>query len=225
MSIRESSTSAQLGDKNSADHHVAEASRVSSHRPSGKGTGDTAKPKLPTDDENQHVLGTTEATASHCNSPLMDGPCHPFSWRQDGNKIADRMQPGAWRMVNDIWNCIDRSAEFVELKLRIYNDPEHPADAKQFGTLRSAANSFFKRHRIPWRVHVKSCLVSLEPSDSNRKSLRFARKIYKPTPGTVSVIRLIERGLSNEKINVRTGKSIESIRQVRSRYNNGKFRL
>lgn len=71
------------------------------------------------------------------------------------------MQPGAWRLVNHLWDHRDRAASFDDLKLPVYDDRDHDADNAAFGSLRRAANSFFRQHDIPWRLYIKKSVVHL----------------------------------------------------------------
>jgi hypothetical protein len=99
------------------------------------------------------------------NGPLVDGPCHPYTWCQRSEILNDTMQPGAWRMVNYLWQQPNHSATFDDLKFPVYDDRDHIADAKAFGSFRRAANAFFREHHIPWRVVVKKTVVSLTATE------------------------------------------------------------
>lgn len=97
-------------------------------------------------------------------SPPIDGPCHPYTWRRNGQCIADTLQPAAWKLVNHLWQLCDRAATFADLLIPVYEDREHEADHNAFGSLRRAANRFFAKHGLPWRVHVKKTVVYLRLS-------------------------------------------------------------
>jgi len=98
-------------------------------------------------------------------SDTTDGPAVGFRWRLDGNIIQETMQPAAWRMVNYLWQQQDRSATFDSLKVPVYEDAEHIADADAFGSLRRAANGYFEAHGVPWRVGIKKTVVSLTAAE------------------------------------------------------------
>ncbi len=98
------------------------------------------------------------------DSPLADGPCLPYTWRQDGNPIDDQMQPGAWKLVDHLWKQRGHAATFAELKPPVYDDREHTAGDDAFGSLRRAANTFFNKHGISWRVCIKKKVVHLSHS-------------------------------------------------------------
>jgi hypothetical protein len=99
-------------------------------------------------------------------APQEDGPCHPYTWRQNGEVIADRMQPAAWRLVDSLWRRPSRCAAFDELGEHVYQDRDHIFDQTAIGSLRRAANKFFKANGISLRVALKKTLVSLR-SDGN----------------------------------------------------------
>ena len=91
-----------------------------------------------------------------------DGPCGNHQWRQSGKVLTGTMQPAAWKMVNHLWGQPDKAADFDDLKVPVYDDPEHLADANAFGSLRRAANSYFRDNKIPWSVAIKKTSVSLQ---------------------------------------------------------------
>ncbi len=74
--------------------------------------------------------------------------------------------------MNYLWDQPNHTATFADLKLPVYDDPEHPADHDAFGSLRRAANSFFIAHGIPWRVHIKMRVVYLERFDTTISAAR-----------------------------------------------------
>lgn len=90
-----------------------------------------------------------------------DGPCHPRYWRQNGEVINGTMQIGAWKMVKHLWKQTDRVASFDELKVPVYDDAEHIADDSAFGSLRKAANKFFRGNDIPYSVSLSKTTVSI----------------------------------------------------------------
>jgi hypothetical protein len=165
MIKRESSAGALLSNQESARSCATGADGTSSRQHENKGVYGTTSASVLSTGATLPVVSTNEVSNSN-GDVSRDGPCHPYSWRRDGKKIVGRMQPAAWRMVNHLWTHVDRAAEFKELKLPVYGDREHTADANAFGSLRRAANSFFKKHCIPWRVQLKSRLVSLEYAES-----------------------------------------------------------
>ncbi len=111
---------------------------------------------------------TQQAESPHAS----DGPCQPYTWRKAGNSIGYQMQPAAWNLVNYLWDQWDRSATFADLKLPVYDDPEHPADHNAFGSLRRAANNFFRKHGIPWQVCLKKRVVYLDRFDTTISAAR-----------------------------------------------------
>jgi hypothetical protein len=96
--------------------------------------------------------------------PLADGPCHPYTWRHAGIPVDDHMQPGAWKLVDHLWKQQDLAATFDDLKHPVYDDREHTAGDEAFGSLRRAANKFFKTHGISWRISIKKKIVHLSRS-------------------------------------------------------------
>jgi hypothetical protein len=93
-----------------------------------------------------------------------DGPCPPFTWRHEGKIVKDNMQPAAWKMVKHLWQAAELSATTDDLKLPVYDDAERETGENEFGSLRRAANSFFKEHKIPWRITIKKRVVGLVPT-------------------------------------------------------------
>src|SRR4051812_44041991 len=65
-------------------------------------------------------------TAPRSDSPRVDGPCHPYSWRLDGKTIG-KMRTGSWKMVTHLWQQLDRAATYGDLLQPVYDDPEHVA--------------------------------------------------------------------------------------------------
>ena len=93
--------------------------------------------------------------------PQADGPCHPYTWQENGERIDDQLQPAAWRMVNHLWSRRYLSASFDQLEVPIYNEHDDRVDNITAGSLRSAANRFFKKHNLPYRVCIKQTIVYL----------------------------------------------------------------
>jgi hypothetical protein len=94
-----------------------------------------------------------------------DGPVVGFRWRRNGELIEGTMQPAAWRMVNHLWKQPDRSASFDGLKVPVYDDSDHVADASNFGALRKAANKYFRVNSVPLRITIKKTAVSLTAAE------------------------------------------------------------
>jgi hypothetical protein len=78
--------------------------------------------------------------------------------------IDDQMQPAAWNMVDCLWQQPELAATFADLKEPVYGDREYGAGIAAFGALRRAANAFFKKHHLRWRVHIKKKVVYLSGS-------------------------------------------------------------
>ena len=66
-------------------------------------------------------------------------------------------------MVDFLWSRLDHAASFDDLLQPVYGDLEHTADASNFGSLRRAANGFFRKHKIPWCIRIAKTMVSLRP--------------------------------------------------------------
>ena len=102
-------------------------------------------------------------TTPRRDSPLVDGPCHPYSWRQDG-QTTGKMRTGSWKMVKHWWQQPELAATFGDLLQPVYDDSNHIALADAYSSLCREANKFFKEHGIPWRAHTKKAVVYLEPA-------------------------------------------------------------
>jgi hypothetical protein len=94
-------------------------------------------------------------------APLPDGPVEGYRWRHLGEIITEEMQPAAWRLASALWAKPDRSSPFDDLIEPVYQDPEHLADSDAFGSLRRAANGYFRLHGIPLQVTLKRGVASL----------------------------------------------------------------
>lgn len=100
----------------------------------------------------------------HANVEDWDGPAMPYSWKANGNVIADRMTPTAWRLVSYLWAQPRRiSAYDQSLAEKVFLDHAKSVDQTRVGSHRRDANIFFKRHKIPWRVTAKRDGVELIP--------------------------------------------------------------
>lgn len=87
-------------------------------------------------------------------SVAANGPVDSYKWRHAGLVTEDMLQQKAWLMCKFLWRQLDRVATFDELKTPVYQDREHPAGRDSFGSLRRAANNYFKSHSIPLKVSV-----------------------------------------------------------------------
>lgn len=93
-----------------------------------------------------------------------DGPAIPYSWKADGNVVADRMKPTAWRLVNYLWAQPNRVSAYDHgLAAEVFQDHAVSVDKVRVGSHRRDANNFFKKHSIAWRVTAKRDVVELIP--------------------------------------------------------------
>ena len=111
--------------------------------------------------ETLRVWANTMPEKASETPPISDGPLPGYRWVNNGEIITDRLQPAAWKMVNHLWNLESKTASFDELKMPVYSDENHDADRNAFGSLRRAANNYFKDHEIGLRVTINKELVSL----------------------------------------------------------------
>lgn len=95
-------------------------------------------------------------------SVLPDGPVTGSRWRQNGDVLNDEMQDAAHKMVSYLWRLPGKAASFDDLKVPVYADPDHIADEAAFGSLRRAANNYFRDHGVQWKVSIKKTSVRLE---------------------------------------------------------------
>jgi len=92
-----------------------------------------------------------------------DGPCGSCKWRHNGVESSGTMQVGAWKMVKYLWGQADYVATFDDLIVPVYDDANHIADENAFGSLRKAANRFFRDNSIPLAVSLSKATVTLQP--------------------------------------------------------------
>jgi len=90
-----------------------------------------------------------------------DGPYGHCQWRHSGEVIEGTMQVGAWNMAKHLWGQADRTAGFDELIISVYGDSNHIADENAFGSLRKAANQFFRDNGISLAVSLSKSTVSM----------------------------------------------------------------
>ena len=64
----------------------------------------------------------------------VDGPVAGNRWRHAGDIIQQTMPPGPWRLVDFLWRQPERVATFDQLKLPVYDDVDHEADAVAYGS-------------------------------------------------------------------------------------------
>lgn len=123
-----------------------------------------AEANEPAADSSDATGGTAEVDPKGGKTPSTcpDGPCDPYTWRLNGEKINDQLQPAAWKMIAHLWTLPEKFASFDELIVPTYDDHDHVADGIAFGSLRRAGNAFFEKHGIPQRVSLKGASVLLK---------------------------------------------------------------
>jgi hypothetical protein len=76
------------------------------------------------------------------------------------------------------------------------------------------------RKRYEWRPYRHLLIGQAECAIAGNEKTKI-----KPTPETLKIIRLIEKGLDNERINEKTGSSVGNVRKVRSVLNRNGYEL
>jgi len=115
------------------------------------------------DDEADCLKSNAEALCSLCEvwidvihgaqePPLVDGPCHPYSWRHNCVVIEKQLQPTTWGLLNFLWQAEKKKAEFAEIAIPVFCESEAIHLNSRVGKQRATANTFFKDHGIPWKV-------------------------------------------------------------------------
>lgn len=102
------------------------------------------------------VFGQSDGPAAKSNQPPQedpDGPCHPYAWRRNGQKLPDHcLQRATWNLIDHLRKQADHTATFDELAEPVFGDHALVPGDRQVGLQRSKANDFFKKHHIPWKV-------------------------------------------------------------------------
>lgn len=98
-------------------------------------------------------------------APEPDGPCHPYTWCQNGKRLPDKLQRLTWKLVKHLWDKKDNTASLDSLAEPVYGDREQIVDKASVGNQRTKANRFFEDHNIPWRVQIIDEIVSLIRSE------------------------------------------------------------
>jgi hypothetical protein len=78
-----------------------------------------------------------------------DGPVPPRAFRFQGQDFSG-LTPTAWRLVDALWRCKNRTASFKELSVPVFQNELLDLTAVKDHT--KFANRFFRRHSIAYHV-------------------------------------------------------------------------
>ena len=111
---------------------------------------DTGKLHLTTSDNGRTEFGCIAAAPAE-----LDGPCDPYTWMREGQRLAGKsLQPATWNLLVLLWRKPGRTATYDDLGEPVFRDHARTLDKCQVEKQRTLANKFFRAHSIPWQVSV-----------------------------------------------------------------------